>query len=71
MSNNLVRAIWIIPIIFLYLAFFFLLYFIFSNFSGLKELNVVGIYTTMSILVLLVGIFGSVTIFRWIKEGKI
>jgi hypothetical protein len=71
LNKTFLRAVWILPNILLYIAFFFLLYFISSNFSGLKEINRLGIWVTISIFVISAAIVGSVRIIGWIKQGKI
>jgi hypothetical protein len=68
---NILRFAWILPNVLLYFVFFFLVYFISSNYSGLKELNNLSIYVILTILILGVAIYGSIKILSWIKEGKI
>jgi ABC-type transport system involved in cytochrome c biogenesis permease subunit len=70
-DKNFLKWVWILPNILLYLGFFFLLYFIISNFSGLKELNILWVWIAMSILILIVAIFGSIRIKQWINHGKV
>jgi Na+/H+-dicarboxylate symporter len=70
-GKSMLRVAWILPNIFLYVAFIFLTYFIMSNYSGLKELNNLGIWIIISVLVLVVAVFGSYKIVVWIRDGKI
>jgi hypothetical protein len=70
-GKSMLRVAWILPNIFLYLAFIFLTFFIINNYSGLEELNNLGIWIIISVLVLVVALFGSYKIFVWIREGKI
>jgi hypothetical protein len=70
-GKSMLRVAWILPNVFLYLAFIFLTFFIINNYSGLEELNNLGIWIIISVLILVVALFGSYKIFVWIREGKI
>ncbi|MBS4195938.1 hypothetical protein [Lederbergia citri] len=65
------RLIWIIPNIICYLMFVGLILFIVKNEEGLLEINELFIWVLMSVVLLLISIFGSLRIRRWITEGKI
>lgn len=71
MKNTTLRAIWILPNIFLYLLFIGVTAFVVVNADGLREINRMGIWVVYLILLLAVAIFGSFRIRSWIKEGKI
>ncbi|WP_349772356.1 hypothetical protein [Lederbergia citrisecunda] len=63
--------IWIIPNIMCYLMFAAVIIFIVKNEKGLLKINELFIWVLISIILLLVSIYGSYRIQRWIKEGKI
>ncbi|MBM7705749.1 ABC-type multidrug transport system permease subunit [Chryseomicrobium aureum] len=71
MKNTTLRAIWILPNIFLYLLFIGVTTFVVVNADGLREINRMGIWVVYLMLLLAVAIFGSFPIRSWIKEGKI
>lgn len=71
MKNTTLRAIWILPNIFLYLLFIGVTTFVVVNADGLREINRMGIWVVYLMLLLAVAIFGSFRIRSWIKEGKI
>lgn len=71
MKNTTLRAVWILPNIFLYLLFIGVTAFVVVNADGLREINRMGIWVVYLMLLLAVAIFGSFRIRSWIKEGKI
>lgn len=71
MKNTTLRAIWILPNIFLYLLFIGVTTFVVVNADGLREINRMGIWVVYLMLLLAVAIFGSFRIRSWIKERKI
>ncbi|NSL53275.1 hypothetical protein [Calidifontibacillus erzurumensis] len=70
MKNNKLRLVWIIPNVFCYLMFIGFTSFVLVNAKELEEINRLSIWVFMMLLLLLVSLFGSYRIWRWIKEGK-
>ena len=71
MKNKKLRIAWIIPNVFCYLMFIGFSTFVIRNVEGLKEINRLTIWVIEMLALLLVSIFGSFRIWKWIKEGKL
>jgi hypothetical protein len=71
LKNKKLRIAWIIPNVFCYLMFISFSTFVIRNVEGLKEINRFPIWVIAMLALLLVSIFGSFRIWRWIKEGKL
>ncbi|WP_088068177.1 hypothetical protein [Gottfriedia luciferensis] len=71
MKNKKLRIGWIIPNVFCYLMFICFSTFIIRNAEGLKEINRFSIWVIAMLALLLVSIFGSFRIWKWIKECKL
>ncbi|MCR2821298.1 hypothetical protein [Lederbergia panacisoli] len=65
------KLMWIIPNVFCYIMFVAVIIFIVRNEEGLLENNDLFIWGIMGLILLLVSMFGSFRIWRWIKEGEI
>lgn len=70
MKNTKVRIAWIIPNVVGYIFLFGLSIWVVTNFEGLQEINRLSLYVIFMSLLFLVSVFGSYSIWRWIKEGK-
>jgi hypothetical protein len=70
LKNTKLRIAWIIPNVFGYLFLFGLSIWVVANFEGLQEINRLSIYVMFMSLLFLVSVFGSYSIWRWIKEGQ-
>lgn len=65
------RIAWIIPNVLMYILFLGLSVFVFANTKGLIDMNRLGIWLIMTILLLMIALFGSYRIWIWIKQGKL
>ncbi|MDQ0876071.1 cbb3-type cytochrome oxidase subunit 3 [Paenibacillus sp. V4I3] len=65
------RMAWIIPNILMYIFFLGLSLFVFANSELLNDINRLGIWFVILILLLLIALFGSYRIWYWIQQGKL
>jgi len=70
-KNIKLRIVWIIPNVFMYLLFIGFGTFVLINADGLRDINRLGIWVFMLLLILFAALFGSFRIWTWIKQGKI
>ena len=71
-TNNMkLRIAWIILNVFMYLLFIGVGTFVLINADGLRDINRLGSWVFMLILVLFMALFGSFRIWSWIRGGKI
>ncbi|WP_237179135.1 hypothetical protein [Paenibacillus sp. MMS18-CY102] len=70
-KNMKIRVAWIIPNVFMYVLFFGFGSFVLSHANGLRDINRLGIWVFMLIMLLCIALFGSYQIRSWIKQGKI
>ncbi|MCL6605384.1 MAG: hypothetical protein K6T94_21180 [Paenibacillus sp.] len=69
--NMGLRMAWIIPNVLMYFFFLGLSVFVFANSEGLNDINRLGIWLVVLILLLLIALFGSYRIWSWIQKGKL
>ncbi|BFT69426.1 hypothetical protein PAENIP36_08680 [Paenibacillus sp. P36] len=69
--NMGLRMAWIIPNVLMYIFFLVLSVFVFANSEGLNDINRLGIWLVILILLLLIALFGSYRIWSWIQKGKL
>lgn len=69
--NMGLRMAWIIPNVLMYIFFLGLSVFVFANSEGLNDINRLGIWLIILILLLLIALFGSYRIWSWIQKGKL
>lgn len=65
------RAAWIIPNVLCYFLLIYIGIFVGKNAEGLEEINQLGIWLFMLIVMLMVSAFGTFRIVHWIKKGKL
>ena len=70
LKNTKLRVLWIIPNVFLYLMFIGFSSFVAVNAEDLQEINRLGIWVFMMVILFLASVFDSYRIWKWIKEGK-
>lgn len=70
MKNTKLRIAWLIPNILLYVTALGFGYFVLANAADLQEINRFGIWITMILLLAMIAIWGSMRLYRWIKQGK-
>ncbi|XXM73120.1 hypothetical protein ACQ0QQ_04260 [Lysinibacillus sphaericus] len=69
-KNQRLRMMWIIPNVFCYLMFAGVSTFTLMYAAGLRETNRLSVWVIAMITLLVVSVFGSFQIRRWIKEGE-
>ncbi|WP_411503165.1 hypothetical protein [Brevibacillus centrosporus] len=65
------RAAWIVPNVLCYFLLIYIGVFVGKNAEGLEEINRLGIWLFMLIVMFMVSVFGTFRIVYWIKKGKL
>ena len=71
MKSTILRIIWLIPLIFLWLFFVAMTSFILIYAEGIRMVNRIEIFVVFDLLLLLYLVFQTIRFYKWIKEGKI